>query len=303
MYNGIYGLKPSQHRTGMMSITSCVMGPMAANVADLTIAYRTMSQPNANCSTQSKFALSIPPSPSAKRIFGVDRTWWSHADPRVQEQCNNALNYFVKEKGYEIIDIEMPYIEEGQVAHSCICATELAEIARRIHPDPTKWLSLAGPANKLVVGLGSATSAADYMKYNSMRTLIMRHLAFLFQKYPGLIILTPTSPYIGWPKTPGDETHGLSNGNFTIRNMLYVYLSNLTGIPSLAAPVGYVDPDQGEGKLCISLLANGEWGSEEQLLSWATDAEEYLHETYSEGRRRPDDWADVFSLAEQQNQK
>ncbi|KAM3555263.1 hypothetical protein ARSEF4850_006090 [Beauveria asiatica] len=220
-FNGIYGLKPSHHRTGTTPITSNVMGPMAANVADLTIVYRFMSQPNAKCSTQSKFALSIPPTPSAKRFFGVDRVWWSYADPRVQEQCNKALDFFVQERGYEIIDLEMPYVEESQLAHSCICATELAEIARRIHPDP----------------LGSVTSAADYMKCNR--------------------------------------------------------------IPSLSAPVGYVEPDQGEGKVIISLLANADWGSEEQLLFWAAEAEDYFHELYPDSRKRPKAWADVFKLAKQ----
>jgi hypothetical protein len=44
-------------------------------------------------------------------------------------------------------------------------------------------------------------------------------------------------------------------------------------------------------------MAMGEWGSEEQLLGWAAEAETYLHDTYPGGRRRPDEWVDVLALA------
>lgn len=101
---------------------------------------------------------------------------------------------------------------------------------------------------------------------------------------------------IGWPIVPGDEAYGMSDTNTTIRNMLYVFLANLTGTPSLSAPVGYVDPDQGEGKLPIGLMATGEWGSEEHLLAWAGEVEEYLHNATEFGRRRPSEWLDVVDL-------
>lgn len=296
-FNGVYGLKPTHHRTHVMQMTMCVTGPIAANVADLTIAYRVMSQPDASCPTQGRFALSLPPAPSAKRVMGVFRDWFNKADPPVRELCDKALDHFASKRGYEIVDISLPFLPEFQVAHAALCLAELAEKNRRRTPNPAHHQSLAGPANRLLLTMGALVSGADYLKINAFRTVLMNHLAFLFQKYPGLLIMTPTSPLIGWPRSPSDDSYGMSDTNITMRNMSYVFLANMTGTPSITAPVGYVDPEQGEGKLPISLLATGEWGSEEQLLAWAREAEEYLHETYPEGRRRPDTWVDVMALA------
>ncbi len=131
----------------------------------------------------------------------------------------------------------------------------------------------------------------------------MEHLAFLFKKHPGLLILTPTTPEAGWRIHPGDQAYGFSDGNVTIRNMMYIWLANSTGCPAVSAPVGYTDPAPGlgPGKLPVGLMAMGEWGAEEQLLAWARDAENYLNAAAAGncggGRRRPEDWADVVALA------
>lgn len=298
-FNGLYGLKTSHHRTVHMNNTLCIVGPMAASVADLTIAYRIMSQANPDCPTQGRFALSMPPQPSAKRYIGVYRDWFNKADPRVRELCDKALDDFANKRGYEIVDITIPYLTEARLIHGAIFIAEAAESARRRTPNPSDWLSLMSPAPKIILCAGSQTPAADFLKYNALRTVIMRHLAFLYQKYPGLLIVTPTSPLIGWPRSPGDDAYGMSDTNTTLRNMSYVFLANLTGNPSLSAPVGYVDPEQGEGRVPVSLCATGDWGSEEQLLAWAGEAEEYLYNTYPEGRRRPEAWVDVLALAKE----
>ncbi|UNI23404.1 Amidase [Purpureocillium takamizusanense] len=297
-FNGIYGLKTSQHRTVFMNHTMCITGPIAATVADLTIAYRVMSQPNPDCATQGRFALSLPPAPSAKKTMGVYRDWWRHADPRVAAACDAAVDWLAAERGYEVIDISIPYLVEAQLAHGTICIAEMAEhLRRRAGGDPANWLSLVGPANRITLSVARQTPAGDYLKYNALRTLLMRHLAFLFQKHPGLLIVTPVTPLVGWPRVPGDESRGLNDANTTLRSMMYIFLANMTGTPSLSAPVGYVEPDQGEGKLSVGLLATGEWGSEEQLLSWAAETEEYLHDVYEGGRRKPDAWLDAINVA------
>jgi Asp-tRNA(Asn)/Glu-tRNA(Gln) amidotransferase A subunit family amidase len=274
----------------------CITSPLAATVSDLTIAYRVMSQPNPHCPVQGRFALSQPPAPSAKRVMGVYRDWWRMADPKVADVCERAMDWFAREKGYEIVDIEIPYLAEARVAHGMICISEMAEEARRRTPNPADWLSIVNPANKILLSVGSQTPTADFLKCNSLRELLMRHMAFLFQKYPGLLIMTPTTGIAGWPIKPGEETYGISDTNKTLESMAYIFLSNLTGTPSLSAPVGYVKPEQGEGDLPIGLMAMGEWGSEEQLLAWAGEAEEYVHDKLEGSRRRPKAWLDVMEL-------
>ncbi|CAH0029620.1 unnamed protein product [Clonostachys rhizophaga] len=296
-FNGVFGLKPTHHRTMEIKMSTCVLGPIAATAADLAIAYRHIAQPDPDSPAGRLFAASQPPPPGAKKFMGVWRDWWAVADPRVQDVCNKALNYFAAKHGYEIVDISIPWLAESRVAHSLICVTEMTEKARRRTPNPADWLSLVSSPTKLLMSVSSNTPAADYLKANGLRELMMQHMAFLFQKYPGLLIMTPTTPLVGWARSPGDDSYGFSDTNTTIKSMMYIYLSNLVGTPSLSAPVGYVDPDQGKGKLPIGILAMGEWGAEEQLLVFAREAEEYLHEAYEGGRKRPDTWLDVLGEA------
>ncbi|OAA62088.1 Amidase [Cordyceps fumosorosea ARSEF 2679] len=299
VYNGVYGLKPTHHRTLEMNSTMCVTGPMAANVADLTIAYRIMSQPDPKTSMQSKFAVSRPPAAGSKKYIGVDRAWWAASDPRVVAACDKALKHFTAQ-GYDLVDITIPYVDEAQTAHGGVTISEMTEAARRRGGDGTHWTSLIGPVNRLVLALGLETNAADLLKHNSMRTLLMRHMAWLFQTYPGLLVLTPTAPFLGWEKRPGHAKHGVSDGDKTFLSMIYVFLANMTGLPAVTAPVAFVEPDRGEGKVCVGMMATGEWGAEEALLAWAADAETYLHEVYPDGRRRPETWVDVLGLAAKQ---
>ncbi|KAF4466586.1 amidase [Fusarium albosuccineum] len=295
-FNSVFGLKTTHHRTVFMNNTMAVTSPLAATAADLTIAYRVMSQPNPDCHIQGRFALSVPPAEGSNKVIGIYRDWWNQADQRVKDVCERAVDYFANKCGYDIIDISIPYIPEAHVTHSVVCITEMAEDARRRTPNPADWLSLVGSPNKVIMSIGAKTPAGDLLKYNSLRELIMRHLAFLFQKHPGLLILTPTTPMVGWPIVPGDEKYGMSDTNKTMRNMLYIFLANMTGTPALSAPVGYIDPEQGEGQLPVGLLATGEWGSEEQLLAWAAEAEDYLHHATETSRRRPSEWLDVMGL-------
>lgn len=276
-------------------MSTCIIGPLAATAADLTIAYRLIAQANPNAASGRAFATSQPRAPGTKRVMGVYRDWWSSADPVVEELCGRALEHFASKHGYEIIDISLPFLNEARIAHSLLCVTEMVEDARRRTPNPANWLDLVSWANKLLFSISRHTPAADYIKANALRELHMRHLAYLFQKHPGLLIMAPTSPFAGWPRHPGDEPYGSSDTNRTVQSMVYIFLANLTGVPALTVPVGYVDPDQGEGKMPVGLMAMGEWGAEEDLLQFAKEAEEYLHETYDGGRRRPQTWFDVLA--------
>ncbi|PHH58509.1 hypothetical protein CDD81_5546 [Ophiocordyceps australis] len=294
---GIYGLKPSHDRTVAMNSSSYTIGPMAANVADLTIAYRLMAQPDPECRIQGQFAVSTPPDASAKKVLGVFGDWWKQADGCVVHACQAALDWFVAERGYELVDISVPFLSEGSMALIAHYLVENAQAIRHRASNVADGLSLLGPVGKMNLFTAAAqVSALDLAKNNALRTLMMRHVAFLFQKHPGLIIMTPTMPMAGWPRKPGDEAYGVSDFNTGVRSTMYTFLSNFTGIPSLSAPVAYVDATQGEGKLPVGLMAMGEWGSEEQLLSWAAEAEEYLHCVYADGRRRPASWLDVMGL-------
>ncbi|KAI0102387.1 amidase signature enzyme [Nemania sp. FL0031] len=292
---GVYGLKPTLHRTHSMQSSICVIGPLAATAADLTIGYRSMTAPNPDDAIQSSFGPSIPPSPTAKKTIGICREWVDHASPVVRDSMEKALVYFTKTLNYEVVDIHIPYLREGQWAHSAWALSEAVDHLRSRLKE--RALSTVNHCNKILLATGSCTGATDFIKYSQMRALLMEHLAFLFKKYPGLLIVTPTSPEPGWKVSPGDEAYGFIDGNMTVRMMMYIWLANSTGCPAVSAPVGYAEPEQGEGKVPIGLMAMGEWGAEEQLLAWAAETEGYLNGTLDGGRVKPKEWADVVKLA------
>ncbi|KAI1877999.1 hypothetical protein JX265_002367 [Neoarthrinium moseri] len=296
---GQYGLKPTLHRTHTMKSSICVIGPMASTVADLTIAYRLMSASNPDDATQSAFAPSIPPTPTAKKYIGIYDAWFNQASPVVLKKTKEAVAYLTEKLGYELIDITIPYLQEGQAAHSAWALVESVDHQRTRAPPGSglDHMAMVNHCNKCLQTMGALTSGVDMVKCGQLRELLMGHLAFIFKKYPGLLILTPTVPDAGWKIHPGDQAYGFIDGPMTFRTMMYIWLANSTGCPAVTAPIGYADPEVGEGKLPVGLMATGEWGAEEQLLAFAKDAESYLNEALDGGRSRSKDWADIIGLA------
>ena len=296
-YCGIYGLKPSHGRisssptTGLAS--SCgVLGPMACNMGDLEYAYRIMANPDPYDTISSTFAPPVPSSTlsNEKKIIGIYKPYFEVAEPAVLDACNAAVRHY-ESTGYTVVDITLPYLPEGQLAHAI---TILGEITT----DITDFTGLSS-ANKILLSIGKHTPVADFFLAQKMRHLLMQHLAFLFQKYPGLLIVTPTTPNAGWHISGGaaDLRNGVSDANMSLKTMTYVWMANFMGCPSLTVPVGRVNPQEGEGKVPVGLMAMAEWGEEEQLLAWGRLAEEWAWGSGEERMAKPDNWVDVMILA------
>jgi Asp-tRNA(Asn)/Glu-tRNA(Gln) amidotransferase A subunit family amidase len=125
----------------------------------------------------------------------------------------------------------------------------------------------------------------------------MSHLSHLFAQHPNLIIVTPTTPNAGWRINEADLMYGCSDGNMSIRNMLYVWLANFTGCPAISMPVGWLEAEEGEGKVPVGLMGMGEWGDEEGLMGFGYEVERWVHEGLEGGRVKPGNWTDVLELA------
>ncbi|KAI1330754.1 amidase signature domain-containing protein [Xylariaceae sp. FL0255] len=292
---GMYGLKPTLHRTQTMKSSVCVVGPLAATASDLTIAYRLMAASNADDLTQNLFAPSIPPSPTAKKTIGICHEWNDRASPAVRDATRKAITYFAEKLDYDVVDVDIPLLREGQWAHSAWALTEFVDHLRsRLG---SRMFSSVNHCNKVLIATGQVTAATDMIKYSQLRALHMEHMAYLWTKHPGLLLVCPTTPEAGWKIHPGDAAYGFTDANMTVRMMTYIWLANAIGCPAVSVPVGYVEPEQGEGKLPVGLMALGEWGAEEQLLAWASEAEGYLNSGLLGGRVRPKEWADVVQLA------
>lgn len=282
--------------------TVCVVGPICGTAADLVMSYRIMAQPDFGSPFQSHFAVSRTPPEGSKKYLGLCRPWLARAEPAVLERCEKVIEFFVARFGYEVVEIDLPFLREGQLAHGGVALTEMADQMHHSASNPAAVLALANTPNKVLLSVGRQANAGDYLKWGQVREVLMQHLAFLFQKYPGISIISPTSPIHGWKRNKGDDDYGFSDGNMSIKNMTYVWLANMTGCPAVSFPVGYVDPNDGsesgnDGRLPIGLMAMGEWGSEETLLQIAMQSEEYLYFEYPGGRVRPKGWIDVIEIA------
>ncbi|KIW86846.1 uncharacterized protein Z519_12632 [Cladophialophora bantiana CBS 173.52] len=295
---GIYGLKTTHGRVSARVgkdwvDTVVVQGPMACSIDDLALGYRVMAQPDPGSMRSSGFPSSLitePCSPvNGKKYLGIDRSWVNRSDKVVLDMFNAAVDGYVKTQGYEVIDIKIPYIPEGQKAHAL---TILSECRSQITPPKISKLSWH---NQLLLNVaGGHATAQDYIYSQKMRNLLMCHLAWLWHQYPGMLILTPTTPCAGWKiGKPSDITsgYGVSDGDMSLRTMEYVYLANFTGNPAITCPMGYTDEN-----VPVGLMAMGDWGSEEHLIAFGKEGESFL--AGGSGIRRPRDekmWIDVLA--------
>ncbi|KAM5447905.1 putative amidase [Microsporum audouinii] len=299
-YCGIYGLKTTHGRVSAapshrLATTVGVLGPMASNLDDLALAYRIMAAPDPSNQVSATFPdplLNIQSSSSRPKVIGVYKEWVERSDPEVLAMFNKAIDYYRDEKSYEIVDITIPYIPEGGKCHAI---TILNEIASGLTKEQISQLT--APTRIMISVGGTQGLAQDFFASQRMRNLLMKHLSFLFQKYPGIVIATPTTPTAGLKISQGeaDLTHGISDSNATLLSMEYVYLANFTGCPAISCPMGYAD----ETSVPVGLMGMGEWGSEEALMEWGRDGEGVLG---GKGLRTPDKekggkWIDAINLA------
>lgn len=154
------------------------------------------------------------------------------------------------------------------------------------------------PANKILISIGKQTPALDFLLAQKMRNLLMQHLAFLFKQHPNLLLVTPTTPNIGWHIAGGaaDLKYGLSDGNMSLWSITYVWLANFTGCPAISIPVGLVEPKAGSGKIPVGMMAMAEWGAEAELIGWGKIGEQWAHEEANLRVCRPQNHVDVLKM-------
>ncbi|TGO28153.1 hypothetical protein BPAE_0031g00180 [Botrytis paeoniae] len=116
---GIYGLKPTYGRLEDTSSTVVVTGPLASSMMDLEAMYRVLAQPNPSDSICQSFGASKQSSycEFAAKIIGIYKSWFARSNASVLEVCQKAIDHYQNQLGFEVVDIELPYIPEGQDAH------------------------------------------------------------------------------------------------------------------------------------------------------------------------------------------
>ncbi|KAL9625393.1 MAG: hypothetical protein Q9160_000456 [Pyrenula sp. 1 TL-2023] len=310
---GLYGLKTSHGRvsgapTNDICRTTGVYGPIASSIDDLAIAYRVMAQQDLNTHS-AKFPdpLTLDSARNQSlnghvKYLGVCEEWIARADPAVKSFFDKAIDFYIHKRGYKRVSIRIPFLPQLQKAHAL---TILSEIRSGLQPDQISHLT---HHNQLLMSVaGTHSTAQDLIAAQRLRSLLMSHLASLWDKYPEMLIVTPTTPLPGWRINDGDLARGLSDSDTSLKNMEYVFMANFSGNPAISVPMGYTEVD-GHGKeasgnsgsyIPAGLMAMGIWGSEEQLIEWAKEGEELLAGGEEAAIRRPEGegWVDVLEIA------
>ena len=276
---------------------------MAANITDVAIGYNIMAAPDPQHPTSRFFPSPRTKKLNSKKVIGIYEPWLARADPPVLSLCKAAISRY-ESLGWRVVPISIPFLPAGATAHAMTILCEIYSASSSLK-HRTSATTTATPtfsaANKILLAVGKQTPTGDFLLTQKMRNLLMQHLASIFQEHPDMIIVTPTTPNAGRRISEQSELKGgVSDADFSVRSMEYVWLANFTGCPAVSIPMGLAE-ESGKAadgvKVPVGLMGMGEWGNEAGLLEWASVGEEWMKGDGESDRRPKGEWIDVFKLA------
>ncbi|MBI2618018.1 Asp-tRNA(Asn)/Glu-tRNA(Gln) amidotransferase subunit GatA [Candidatus Kaiserbacteria bacterium] len=268
---GVVGLKPtygSVSRYGLIAMGSSFdqIGPLAKTVEDAEILFNVIKGNDPYDSTSIPVKLYPRISEMRKRI-GVPRALLGEGiDEDVLKNFEKTLAA-LRQSGYDVIDIELPYAEYALPAYYVIIPAEVStnlarfdgvryglhvegkNIAEEYAESRSKGF---GPEVRRRILLGTHILSAGYYdayytKAQAVRQLISHDYEEAFKAVD--LIATPTSP------TPafkiGEKTDPIS----MYRSDIFTVTANLTGMPALSIPSGFVEREKKELPVGFHLTA------------------------------------------------
>lgn len=136
----IFGLKPTHARVSFWpsanhSNTCAVNGPMAADMESLATLFEVIARPHPDSPFAFPSVPRLPPAarlleqtPGRPRVLGICRAWFNDCAPAVRELCEGMVDTMVSKHGYRVVDIQIPFLAEGQFAHAMTVLTDAATL-------------------------------------------------------------------------------------------------------------------------------------------------------------------------------
>lgn len=241
------------------------LGPIGASVEDVAMVYAAIAGPDPldpNTLHQPPVRLDRWNDPDLRGLkLGFYKEWFDHSSPGVRQVCHAALDKLAQ-AGAEIVEVEVPELDEMRIAH---VVSILAEMATSMANFPKNQKELAASV-RLTLTLGKEFTSKDYIVAQRMRTRAMQIFSRVLAGVDA--ILSPatamTAPLIPQAGIPG----GWSDLSVDTEMMRYIFPGNLVGLPAIAFPGGY--DEQG---LPVGMHAMGRPWQEHVLLRIATAAE------------------------------
>jgi aspartyl-tRNA(Asn)/glutamyl-tRNA(Gln) amidotransferase subunit A len=258
-YCGLTGLKPTFGRSAMAGhhmapVTNLIVsGPLCADAADCRLLGSVL------------FGEDLAGGDAAGLRIGVVRDPVSEdVTPEVRDACETAIEDLRAETGGEVVEIALPDLEAATLAAILIINSEslngtTVEGLNNLHPE-------LSPIARGTLKYRMLLPVSAVVQAQRVRTLMRLRLAEIFEQVD--VIAWPTIPAPAPPlEAPLVE---LPSGTVTAdqANVRGAALANLTGIPSISAPVGLSSE-----RLPIALQLQAAWGRDELLLDAAETLE------------------------------
>ena len=238
---GVTGLKPTYGRvseTGAAPLCWSVahIGPLGATVRDAALMYAVIAGKDDTMPLST-----LQPEPELKNIdagvkdlrIGYYPDWYYDCDSSIHPVLDNALDIF-RDSGADIVEIEIPELEEMRVAH---LISIVSEMTTAMNPYYNKHRKDFGLDTRVNLALGRRFSNVDYIHAQRMRARAIDIFSALLKDVD--VIVTPSTA-IPAPEIPADALPlGESNLEVLSDIMRYSFPGNLTGLPAISLPAGY----------------------------------------------------------------
>ncbi|RJQ35811.1 Asp-tRNA(Asn)/Glu-tRNA(Gln) amidotransferase subunit GatA [Candidatus Parcubacteria bacterium] len=254
---GIVGMKPTYgavSRFGLMALASSLdqIGPFAKTVDDARALFEAIRGHDKMDST------SLPDSARAVKTpkkLGIPRAFLEKGtEPDVLAAFETTLA-LLKEKGYEIVDIELPTVPHSLAVYYIIQPAEASTNLARY--DGIRY-GLSVPADsiqevytktrgagfgrevrrRILIGsfvLSSGYADAYYRKARALRDTIRAEFTDAFQKVDAVVMPTTPSPAFKF----GEKSYPLS----MYAEDVFATPANIAGLPAMSVPMGEVERD------------------------------------------------------------
>jgi aspartyl-tRNA(Asn)/glutamyl-tRNA(Gln) amidotransferase subunit A len=270
---GVVGLKPTYgtvSRSGLIAMASSLdqIGPFAKTVEDAEIIFNAISDHDPMDSTSVPVAQRTMENKKPK-VIGVPFNFvrGEGVDPRVLKNFEESLEK-MKNAGYEVRDVSLPSLAYGLAVYYILMPAEVSSNLARFdgvrygyHKDGANlledYLQSRGEGfgrevrRRILLGtyvLSSGYYDAYYGRACAVREILRQDLARVFEEVD--IIATPTTPTPAFKL--GEKTS----------DPLQMYLAdiftvpvNITGVPAISVPSGFVDEEGSRLPLGIQFVA------------------------------------------------
>lgn len=256
-YCGLVGFKPTYgavSRYGLMAMGSSLdqAGPLTNTVADAEIMHKIISGQDPRDMTTIDDATYPKVEKKESYTFGVPRSFLADGvDEEVMQRFDEHIEK-LKSEGHKVVDIDLPLLESGLAAYYIVMPAEVSSNLARydgirygVRKEGTDLLETYldsraegfGDEAKRRILLGTYVLSAGYYdayygKAEAVRNLMRKELAEMFEKVD--IMITPTAPTSAFKF--GEKKDPLA----MYRQDIFTVPVNLTGVPALSLPMGYV---------------------------------------------------------------